>query len=989
MPDTILATTATTATLATDGTAATNTIDISGDQDWWRVMLYAGGNYTFRQNSSTLDSYLRLLDASGNQITTNDDGGGNLNSLITYTPTTTGAYYLSAQDLGSRTGEYTLTATVTDAIPATTATTATLTTDGTSATGTIDTSGDQDWWRVTLYAGGSYSFRQNSTTLDSYLRLLDSVGTQITTNDDGGGSLNSLITYTPTTTGSYYLSAQDLGSRTGEYTLTASVALPSLTITASNANQNEGQSGTTAFSFTITRTGDLNNSSSASWSVAGSGSSPASGDDFSGGSLPSGTVTFASGQTSQTVTVTVVGDTGYESDEGFTVTLANPTGATLGTTTTASGVIRNDDVQDTIPATIATTATLNTTGTAVTGTIDSSGDQDWWRVTLSAGTTYSFRQNSSVLDSYLRLLDAAGSQIATNDDGGGGYNSLITYTPGTTGTFFLSAQDLGSRTGAYSLTASGTTPTVTATLTGPASVQEADNQAIYTVTLSQTLQSAVTVSYATSAGTATSGSDYTQTSGTLTIAAGTLSSTFAVPITNDTAQESNETFTVTLSALSTGTLGTSTLTTTILNRVITTDPTTVESTTSYTLADNERNLTLTGNNAINGTGNGLDNTITGNDAANVLLGEAGADRLTGNGGNDTLNGGSGNDILSGGTGSDALDGGSGADQMSGGPGNDIYYVNNSNDAITEDPNSGTDLVYSSIAWTLGNHLENLSLTGPSSLDGSGNSLSNTITGTTGDNTLRGFADNDNLNGLDGDDILFGGTGEDLLDGGIGADHMYGEEGDDTYTVNNSEDYVTENPSAGTDLIQSSISWTLLTNIENLTLTGSRNITGTGNGQTNTLQGNSGNNTLRGMAGTDTLLGKAGQDILQGGSGDDLLIGGSAEDTLSGGTGADRFKFSSSTEGTDTITDFKASEGDQLVFVSKNFGNIATGKLGLTRFAINATGRASTSSHRFIFNTASHTLRYDPDGNGSAPATTLAILDNVSSLSVNQIQIVTN
>ena len=82
---------------------------------------------------------------------------------------------------------------------------------------------------------------------------------------------------------------------------------------------------------------------SVSWSLAGSGANPASASDFVGGALPSGTVSFAAGETSKTIAVNVSGDTVVESDEGFTVTLSNPsTEATLGTAS-AIGMIRNDD----------------------------------------------------------------------------------------------------------------------------------------------------------------------------------------------------------------------------------------------------------------------------------------------------------------------------------------------------------------------------------------------------------------------------------------------------------------------------------------------------------------------------------------------------------------------------------------------------------------------------------------------------------------------
>ena len=117
----------------------------------------------------------------------------------------------------------------------------------------------------------------------------------------------------------------------------------SLSIAALSADKVEGQSGSTAFTFTVTRGGNTSIATSASWAVTGSGANPAAGSDFAGAVLPSGTVSFAAGETSKTITVNVAGDTVVEPDEGFTVTLSNPAASTTIGTATASGTIRNDD----------------------------------------------------------------------------------------------------------------------------------------------------------------------------------------------------------------------------------------------------------------------------------------------------------------------------------------------------------------------------------------------------------------------------------------------------------------------------------------------------------------------------------------------------------------------------------------------------------------------------------------------------------------------
>ncbi|MFM9966565.1 MAG: Calx-beta domain-containing protein [Planctomycetaceae bacterium] len=116
---------------------------------------------------------------------------------------------------------------------------------------------------------------------------------------------------------------------------------PVLSISATNAVKNEGHSGSTPFEFTVSRSGDVSVASSVAFAVTGGGSNPATADDF-GGALPSGTINFAVGETTQTIAVAVSGDTRLEAEEGFVVTLSNETTADLGTAS-ASGTILNDD----------------------------------------------------------------------------------------------------------------------------------------------------------------------------------------------------------------------------------------------------------------------------------------------------------------------------------------------------------------------------------------------------------------------------------------------------------------------------------------------------------------------------------------------------------------------------------------------------------------------------------------------------------------------
>ena len=323
---------------------------------------------------------------------------------------------------------------------------------------------------------------------------------------------------------------------------------------------------------------------------------------------------------------------------------------------------------------------------------------------------------------------------------------------------------------------------------------------------------------------------------------------------------------------------------------------TVQSSISYALSLNVENLTLTGTGAING---------TGNDLANLLIGN---------------------------TGNNFLDGGAGIDTMQGGAGDDTYVVNIIGDVVTEAATVGNDTVLSSISYTLTSNVENLTLTGPEAINGTGNSLANLLIGNDASNTLNGST---------------------------GIDEMRGGVGNDLYVVDNIGDKVIENIYEGTDTVNSIVSYTLSDYVENLTLTGTGAITGTGNTQANLLTGNSGNN------------------ILDGGSGNDTLVGGAGNDTLTGGDDSDYFVFNTAPNASnnkDTIADFHPG-ADELQFSKAIF--TALGDLGELNFAQflsdTAAVAALDSDDRIIYNTSTGALYYDQDGVGGIAAVQVAII----------------
>jgi Ca2+-binding RTX toxin-like protein len=252
--------------------------------------------------------------------------------------------------------------------------------------------------------------------------------------------------------------------------------------------------------------------------------------------------------------------------------------------------------------------------------------------------------------------------------------------------------------------------------------------------------------------------------------------------------------------------------------------------------------------------------ILGNGGNDTILGFAGNDYLKGGDGDDSLLGHDGNDSLFGDLGNDYLNGGFGSDTLMGGLGNDTYEYNGTSTTIVEKQNEGTDTVLSYSNYALGENLENLRMQGNANLTGTGNALNNVLTGNSGKN------------------ILAGGAGNDTLDGGWSADTLNGGTGNDTYYVD-FLDTVVEKASEGIDEVNSSGSYKLGNNLENLKLLGRENVEGIGNSLDNMITGNDGRNVLTGDLGNDTLDGGLGRDTLVGGMGNDSYIINSTEDTI--------------------------------------------------------------------------------------------------------------
>ncbi|HEY1299017.1 MAG TPA: calcium-binding protein, partial [Stellaceae bacterium] len=332
--------------------------------------------------------------------------------------------------------------------------------------------------------------------------------------------------------------------------------------------------------------------------------------------------------------------------------------------------------------------------------------------------------------------------------------------------------------------------------------------------------------------------------------------------------------------------------------------------------------------------------LVGSAFGDILYGNHGDNRLTGGGGNDTLVGEAGADTFDGGPGSDTV----GYDASAGGVRADLLNpATNTGDAAGD--------AYISIENLDGSSFDDILF---------GDNNANVIGGNLYHSTASG---NDRLFGRGGNDQLFGYDGNDTLDGGSGADAMTGGTGNDVYYVDNTGDKVVEAANGGTDLVRSTISYTLTANVENLILNGTANINGTGNTAANVI------------------LGNAGRNVLDGGPG---------KDTLTDGGGKDVFVFDTplnATANIDRITDFTHGT-DTIRLAHADFTTLAAGALPAGAFYANPTGStAHDLDDRIVYDAANGALFYDANGSKPGGATQFATLTPHLALSAGDFFIV--
>lgn len=466
------------------GGSATGTIDSATDADWYAVSLTAGNTYTIQLQGSTSGNgtlsdplISGIYDLSGAYISNTyaDDQNGR-DSSLTFTPVTSGTYYVAAEGYGSSTGTFLLSVSqgANNDIAASTATTGVVSV-GSYASGTIDTAADADWYAVSLAAGNAYTIRlqgggsSNGTLSDPLISgIYDASGALVSNTyaDDQDGR-DSSLSFTPTASGTYYIAAEGYGSTTGTFRLSveqqAGADLAAGTSTAGIVLANSSITGTLAAAsdqdwFAVSLDADTRYQIDLQGLPTGGGTLA---DPYlhgiydSSGTLIAGTTDDDSGQGYDSRVTLDIGSAGTY------YVAAGAYGSNIGTyTLSVTGQGSTD-----IPADGATTATV-TPGGSVDGLVGQAGDRDWFAVSLVAGQSYTIdlqpKNNSTapLLDPYLYgLYDSAGNLISgtADDDSGAGYGAQISYTPTASGTYYASAGGYGSNAGSYVLSVSSGT----------------------------------------------------------------------------------------------------------------------------------------------------------------------------------------------------------------------------------------------------------------------------------------------------------------------------------------------------------------------------------------------------------------------------------------------------------------------------------------------------------------------------------------------------
>lgn len=350
-----------------------------------------------------------------------------------------------------------------DDYAATTATTGAVTVGG-AVTGRVDTTSDEDWFRITLTSGVSYridlrgSDTSGGTLRDPYVRLLNSGGSVLSTDDDAGTGTDSQILFTATSSGTYYIAASGFDGEQGTYTLSVTSTVVTDDYAATTAT-------TGAITVGATVTGNIATAADVDWLRVALTAGTLYQFDGRGSAAFNGTLADPTMQllNSSGTVLRTDNDSGDGSDArilytptasgAYYVAMRSTSATATGTYTV--GVTANPDD---FAATTATTGVASV-GSTTSGIVERAGDRDWFRATLTAGTTYSIEVRATSPGSGIRwtessviLHSSSGATLSSDTRSGLAAAARLTYTPTNTGAFYIDALAFSTGVGAYTVT---------------------------------------------------------------------------------------------------------------------------------------------------------------------------------------------------------------------------------------------------------------------------------------------------------------------------------------------------------------------------------------------------------------------------------------------------------------------------------------------------------------------------------------------------------
>jgi hypothetical protein len=434
-------------------------VSYPGDHDWYRVRLNAGQSYRFLLNgsgsSALADPLLKIHDAQGQEIATDDDGGEGLNSYLEFTAPTTATYFVEAAAFDQNaTGGYTLTSEQGD-IPNNTQTDAVLSADGDTRQGTLAPAGDSDWYKLTLTQGQAFRVAVNGgdaagALSDPLVILHGPDGAEVARDDDGGPGLNALLEYQAAAAGDYYVEVRGFSDdAAGTYTLTLTAG--EIGDTAETADQlTAGDEGRTSV---INQDGDsdwfqINLVEGRPYRFNVVGTDPDALAD------PMLTIYDSNGKP---VASDDDGGTGNNAYLNFT----SVTGGTYYAAVSSSGdhgtghyTISATDTD--VPGNTSTDEVLDAAaGDDRVSRIEMPDDLDDYRADLEAGVSYTIQLTGQGGDPLSRpslaVLNESGEHVATSSRASRSHGVVVHFRPTEAGSYYLQASGTGHATGDYKI----------------------------------------------------------------------------------------------------------------------------------------------------------------------------------------------------------------------------------------------------------------------------------------------------------------------------------------------------------------------------------------------------------------------------------------------------------------------------------------------------------------------------------------------------------